>query len=81
MHILCFYFQELCNVDLSVGTVIVRSTHTEEEISDKRDGRRSETEMGKCHVDRVFNKSEIGVSITKKIINHQRIFQIDHAGN
>jgi hypothetical protein len=35
--------------------------------------------MCKFHLDPFFNKSEIGVSIAKKIINHQMIFQIDCA--
>jgi hypothetical protein len=35
--------------------------------------------MGKFCLYHFFNKSEIGASITKKIINHQIIFQIDRA--
>jgi hypothetical protein len=37
--------------------------------------------MDKFHVDRFFNKLKIGVSITKKIINHRMMFQIDRAEN
>jgi hypothetical protein len=35
--------------------------------------------MGKCHLDRFLNKSQIGVSIAKKIINQQMIYQIYRA--
>jgi hypothetical protein len=47
----------------------VRAAHKEEEI------------LEKFHLDRVSNKSEIGVSIEEEIINHQMIFQIDFAEN
>jgi HSP20 family molecular chaperone IbpA len=38
----------------TVGTVIVRATRKEEEISEKRDRRRRETEMGDFHLDHSF---------------------------
>jgi hypothetical protein len=59
----------------------VHATHNKEKISEKRDGRRREPEIGKFRVNRFLTTSEIGVSMTKKRINHQiiMIFQIDCA--
>jgi hypothetical protein len=66
-HFLCWY---------SSKDHLVRATQKGEEISEKTDGRRRYTEKGTFHFDRFFNKSKIGVSITKKIINnHEMIFQ------